>query len=97
VAKTLTGTLRPTDIVGRWGGDEFIAVAHHVNIEILTHLGERCGAMVAQSSFPSSKGGWASVSVSIRPLDEFFGGVISACACAANIRSRAKGHQDHLV
>lgn len=65
VAKTLKGTLRPTDIVGRWGGDEFIAVAHHVNEEILTHLAERCGAMVAQTSFPSSDGSPVNVSASI--------------------------------
>jgi len=65
VAKTLKGTLRPTDIVGRWGGDEFIAVAHHVNEEILTHLAVRCCAMVAQTSFPSCDGSPVSVSVSI--------------------------------
>lgn len=65
VAKTLKGTLRPTDIVGRWGGDEFIAVAHHVNDEILAHLAVRCCAMVAQTSFPSSDGSPVSVSVSI--------------------------------
>jgi diguanylate cyclase (GGDEF)-like protein/PAS domain S-box-containing protein len=65
VAKTLTGTLRPTDIVGRWGGDEFIAVVHHVKKELLTQLAERCCAMVAQTSFPSSDGGLVSVSASI--------------------------------
>ena len=31
VAKTLTGSLRPTDIVGRWGGDEFLAIAGNVD------------------------------------------------------------------
>jgi diguanylate cyclase (GGDEF)-like protein/PAS domain S-box-containing protein len=65
VAKTLTGTLRPADIVGRWGGDEFIAVAHHVNNEILTHLKVRCAAMVGQTSFPSWAGSLVSLSVSI--------------------------------
>ncbi len=65
VAKTLKGTLRPTDIVGRWGGDEFIAVAHHVSDEVLSQLAVRCCAMVAQTSFPSSDGSPVSVSVSI--------------------------------
>jgi diguanylate cyclase (GGDEF)-like protein/PAS domain S-box-containing protein len=65
VAKTLKGTLRPTDILGRWGGDEFIAVAHHVSNEILTQLAVRCCAMVAQTSFPSNDGNPVSVSVSI--------------------------------
>ena len=65
VAKTLKGTLRPTDIVGRWGGDEFIAVAHHVNNEILMHLAERCCSMVAQISIPTGDGPPVSASVSI--------------------------------
>ena len=64
VAKTLTGTLRPADVIGRWGGDEFIAVAHHVNDEILTHLKERCAAMVAQTLF-TCDGSLLSLSVSI--------------------------------
>jgi diguanylate cyclase (GGDEF)-like protein len=65
VAETLKGTLRSTDIVGRWGGDEFIAVAHHVNNEILMHLAERCCAMVSQISIPTSDGVPVSASVSI--------------------------------
>ena len=65
VAKTLKGTLRPADVVGRWGGDEFIAVVHHVSNEILMHLAERCCAMVAQISFPTSDGIPVSASVSI--------------------------------
>jgi diguanylate cyclase (GGDEF)-like protein/PAS domain S-box-containing protein len=65
VAKTLTGTLRPMDVVGRWGGDEFIAVVHHVNHEILTQLEVRCCAMVAQTTFPSSAGSSVCLSVSI--------------------------------
>jgi len=65
VAKTLTGTLRPSDIVGRWGGDEFIAVVHHVNSEILCHLATRCSAMVSQISISDSNGCAISLSVSI--------------------------------
>jgi diguanylate cyclase (GGDEF)-like protein/PAS domain S-box-containing protein len=65
VGKTLKGTLRPTDIVGRWGGDEFIAIAHHVNKEVLRHLEERCCAMVAVSSFASGDGSPVAMSVSI--------------------------------
>ncbi len=65
VARTLTATLRPSDVVGRWGGDEFIAVIHHVNHEILKRLAERCRSMVALTSFPNSDGSRVSVSVSI--------------------------------
>ncbi len=35
VAKTVVGSLRPADIVGRWGGDEFLAIIRNVNHEIL--------------------------------------------------------------
>jgi len=65
VAKTLTGALRNTDIVGRWGGDEFIAVVRHVDSEILRGLADRCCILVAQTSFPSSDGSTVSMSVSI--------------------------------
>jgi diguanylate cyclase (GGDEF)-like protein len=53
-AKTLTGSLRPTDIVGRWGGDEFLAIARNVSRELLSKLAERCVALIAQTSVPSN-------------------------------------------
>ena len=65
VAKTLAGALRTTDVVGRWGGDEFIAVVRHVNGEILKILAERCCALVAQTSFTTSDGSLVSMSVSV--------------------------------
>jgi diguanylate cyclase (GGDEF)-like protein/PAS domain S-box-containing protein len=49
-AKTLEGSLRPTDIVGRWGGDEFLAIARNVDHEMLGRLAERCVALIAQTS-----------------------------------------------
>jgi hypothetical protein len=65
VAETLNGTLRPTDIVGRWGGDEFIAIVHHLSNNILMQLAERCRTMVAQISIPSGNNLPVSASVSI--------------------------------
>jgi diguanylate cyclase (GGDEF)-like protein len=49
-AKTFVGALRPTDAVGRWGGDEFLAIVRNVSIEILNDLAKRCVAMVGQIS-----------------------------------------------
>jgi diguanylate cyclase (GGDEF)-like protein/PAS domain S-box-containing protein len=49
-AKTLIGSLRPTDIVGRWGGDEFLAIARNVNREILSELAERCVVLISETS-----------------------------------------------
>ncbi|MFZ3265450.1 MAG: sensor domain-containing diguanylate cyclase [Terriglobales bacterium] len=65
VAKTLVGALRTTDIVGRWGGDEFLAVVRHVDAEILKTLAERCCVLVAQTSFRNGDGRGLSTSVSI--------------------------------
>jgi diguanylate cyclase (GGDEF)-like protein len=65
VANTLTGTLRPTDIVGRWGGDEFIAIVRHVTHETLSQLVERCRALIAETTFAGSDGARLSVTASI--------------------------------
>jgi diguanylate cyclase (GGDEF)-like protein/PAS domain S-box-containing protein len=55
VAKTLTGTLRPTDIVGRWGGDEFLAIVRNVDSTTLKELAMRCVCMVAKTVVLSSE------------------------------------------
>ena len=65
VAKTLAGSLRPTDIVGRWGGDEFLAITDHVNAELLRGLAERCVAMVNQTSISGAEAALISLSVSV--------------------------------
>lgn len=65
VAKTLAGALRTTDIVGRWGGDEFVAVLRHVDGNSLQRLAERCCALVAQTSILANNGSRLGMSVSI--------------------------------
>ena len=64
-AKTLTGSLRPTDIVGRWGGDEFLAIVRNVDGPALKELANRCVCMVAQTVIPSSDGKPISLSISV--------------------------------
>jgi diguanylate cyclase (GGDEF)-like protein/PAS domain S-box-containing protein len=65
VGKTVAGSLRPTDIVGRWGGDEFLAILRNVNHEILTSLAKRCVLMAARISLPTSDGEAISLSISL--------------------------------
>ena len=65
VGKTVVGSLRPTDIVGRWGGDEFVAILRNVNHEILASLARRCVLMVARISLPSSEGATITLSISV--------------------------------
>lgn len=42
--QAVASALRPSDVVGRWGGDEFLALVHNVNAEILYELAERAVA-----------------------------------------------------
>ena len=65
VAKTLTGSLRPTDIVGRWGGDEFVAIVGNVNSETLKVLAERCMMLVAETSISGDDGKPLALTVSV--------------------------------
>jgi len=50
VAQSLAASLRPTDVVGRWGGDEFIAIIHNARLDLLGELSRRCTAMVSETS-----------------------------------------------
>jgi len=56
MAKTLVGTLRPTDIAGRWGGDEFLAIVRNVSLEVLGELAQRLVSTVSRIPFASSEG-----------------------------------------
>ncbi len=50
VAQTLMQGLRPIDIVGRWGGEEFLVVMPDLDAVELGDLAERCRVLIAQSS-----------------------------------------------
>ena len=64
-ANALAGSLRPTDIVGRWAGDEFLAIARNVDNEILGGLAARCVGMLAETSISSNDERRISLSISI--------------------------------
>ncbi|MGA7970043.1 MAG: sensor domain-containing diguanylate cyclase [Terriglobales bacterium] len=63
--KTLIGALRTTDIVGRWGGDEFLAVVRHVDVDIVKRLAERCCALMARTGMTNGDGTQVALSVSV--------------------------------
>ena len=50
VAETIVQGLRTIDIVGRWGGEEFLVLAPDVNAIALGDLAERCRVLIARSS-----------------------------------------------
>jgi two-component system cell cycle response regulator len=47
VARTLRGTARFEDVVGRWGGEEFVVLAPYTDVAAGTALAERLRAAVA--------------------------------------------------
>ncbi len=52
VGNTMLNALRPFDIAGRWGGEEFLAVVVNVDLETLSVVAERMRSLVAQSRLP---------------------------------------------
>ena len=50
IAESVSRGLRPADIVGRWGGDEFLVLAPDIDALTLGDLAERCRVLIAESS-----------------------------------------------
>ncbi len=51
LSKTLRSNLRPGDIIGRWGGEEFIAIINNVVTDELLIIAERLRVLCSHSSF----------------------------------------------
>lgn len=62
VAKTLQNSVRPFDVVSRWGGEEFVVILANVQGRELQTAAERSRALVEQSILPVS-GGNVTISV----------------------------------
>jgi len=49
VADTLKNNTRPFDLIGRWGGEEFIGVIHNINEELLLAIGEKFKVLIEKT------------------------------------------------
>jgi diguanylate cyclase (GGDEF)-like protein len=56
VSKTLLSSLRPFDVLGRWGGEEFLGIVVNVDREDLLRISERARRLVERSYLPSKNG-----------------------------------------
>jgi diguanylate cyclase (GGDEF)-like protein/PAS domain S-box-containing protein len=56
IAKTLSASTRSLDLVGRWGGEEFLALITSVDSSHLASIGNRYRILVEQSSLPMPGG-----------------------------------------
>jgi diguanylate cyclase (GGDEF)-like protein/PAS domain S-box-containing protein len=65
VGEMLSHSLRPSDTVGRWGGDEFVAIVLGVDAGILKRLADRCVRLVKQVALLCDGGQELALSVSI--------------------------------
>jgi diguanylate cyclase (GGDEF)-like protein/PAS domain S-box-containing protein len=54
IAKTMSNCLRASDVVGRWGGDEFLAILPGITRQFLENVSEKLRKLVAQSTVPVS-------------------------------------------
>lgn len=66
VGRLLASQLRTTDLVGRWGGEEFLVIAPHTHLHDGTRLGERLRQAVASFGFPHGEP--VTVSIGLAPL-----------------------------
>lgn len=77
VADTLTASARRYDVVGRWGGEEFVVLCPEVSADALRQIGERICERVRQLRVPVSEAGGGevvdglSVSVGVAVYPEF--------------------------
>lgn len=64
VANTITHISRPFDLIGRWGGEEFVGIIRHVRKEALIKAGNRFRALIEKTFVPLD-GGQVRVTVSL--------------------------------
>ncbi len=70
VAAVLTGQAGPDDLVGRWGGEEFLIIVPRTAANMVMPLAERCRTAVAAATIPEVGSTTVSIGVAIHRPDE---------------------------
>jgi diguanylate cyclase (GGDEF)-like protein/PAS domain S-box-containing protein len=65
IGRTIAKSLRPSDVVGRWGGDEFVAIVGNIDSAQLRALANRCAAITGRVAIPCALEGNIPIAVSI--------------------------------
>jgi diguanylate cyclase (GGDEF)-like protein/PAS domain S-box-containing protein len=55
ICETLLHCLRSNDVLGRWGGDEFVILARDVTPDSLEQLAHRCSELIARTSIAAGR------------------------------------------
>jgi diguanylate cyclase (GGDEF)-like protein/PAS domain S-box-containing protein len=64
VADTLRGAARSFDLIGRWGGEEFLGLIRNVDLDEMVRVAERCRVLVEQTTV-ALPGGPGRVTISV--------------------------------
>ena len=65
IGERLTGAVRRPDVVGRYGGEEFVVILPGAGPEVLLELAERCRRAIADHPFPLREGAPLPITVSL--------------------------------
>ena len=65
IAQLLSANIRSTDVVGRWGGEEFMLICPEADASGVAILSEKLRASIANHEFPTEKSVTASVGVAM--------------------------------
>ncbi|MFH0919571.1 MAG: diguanylate cyclase [Fibrobacterota bacterium] len=64
ISRTLSKSVRPFDILARWGGEEFVAIVINVNAQQLAGVAEKLRLLVQQSTLQLTQGTSLHVTIS---------------------------------
>jgi diguanylate cyclase (GGDEF)-like protein/PAS domain S-box-containing protein len=79
VASTLRSSARAFDLIGRWGGEEFVAIVRNADHDILVKVGERFRMLVEKSLVPIEDdvvGATISVGATVARKDDTTGSIL---------------------